>query len=739
MESGKEILRIFSKFYFKNLSTIKFSLFVFFPSTITVAMNTTNVETVTKKRYGRIVFQICIVMLFILTAIFAFMTVATVSTVRMSSIRTYEEFSVRIAKEEAEKISNWNDVLINDLRIYSDNDIMDDGTTDDIIFWLRYHKEIRNPNFNYVLFCTLDGVGYSDDGNVQTVISTDFFQAIVKRGEKTYVSNLEFQYDGTACYYIARPAYNRSKKMVGIVAGSVKSDALQQLINSTKLGDARSLVCGSDGIALCPEENTGMYMDLNYTDKIGFRGWAEIAANLKTTPNGTGAFIDAGGVDFFTAWTSVPGTPWIAFFNVPMAQINTDADRMRGPILLLYIAGGVAITLILGFMIRHQIKPLKLVRNSITEIATGNADLTQRVAIKSNNEIEELGDRFNDFMVKMQDIITGLKESKNTLEMARTVLQQRIGDNGSSIENIINDIDNIDDKVDSQVNSVSQTASAVEEISKNIESLERMIESQSAAVTQASAAVEEMIGNIRNVNGSVGHMAHSFDALSDKAAEGIKLQEDVNQRIMQIETQSKSLQEANTVISSIASQTNLLAMNAAIEAAHAGDAGRGFSVVADEIRKLSETSASQTKRIKVELKNISKSIAEVVDASQASRQSFNAVTDNINQTQQLVVQIKAAMEEQEIGSQQIGDSLKNMNDSTLEVQSASKEMLEGNKLILNEVNQLRESSKDIRLSMNQITDSTNEMKQTGAKLDEIAQTVTDTVAKIGQQVDLFTV
>lgn len=702
-------------------------------------MSTTTVKSTASKKYGRIVFQICIVMLFILAAIFAFMTYATVSTVRMSSIRTYEEFSVRIAEEEAEKISNWNNILLNDLRMYSEHDIMDAGNTDAIIEWLRNHEKIRNPNFNYVLFCTLDGVGYADDGSVQTVISTDFYQGIVKNNAATYVSNLEFQIDGTACYYIARPVYNAKKQMIGVVAGSVNSVALQKLVNSTKLGEARSLVCGSDGIALCPEETTGMFMDLNYTDKIGFRGWAEIAANLKTTPKGTGVFIDAGGVEFFTSWTSVPGTPWIAFFNVPTFQINTDADRMRGPILLLYIAGGVAITLILGFMIRHQIKPLKLVRNSIAEIATGNADLTQRVAIKSNNEIEELGDRFNDFMVKMQDIISGLKESKNTLEMARTVLQQRIGDNGSSIEHIISDIDNIDDKVDSQVNSVSQTASAVEEISKNIESLERMIESQSAAVTQASAAVEEMIGNIRNVNGSVGHMAHSFDALSDKAAEGIQLQEDVNQRIMQIETQSKSLQEANTVISSIASQTNLLAMNAAIEAAHAGDAGRGFSVVADEIRKLSETSASQTKRIKLELKNISKSIAEVVDASQASRQSFNAVTDNITQTQQLVMQIKAAMEEQEIGSQQIGDSLKNMNDSTLEVQSASKEMLEGNKLILNEVNQLRESSKDIRLSMNQITDSTNEMKQTGAKLDEIAQTVTDTVANIGQQVDLFTV
>ncbi len=288
------------------------------------AMNNSITEPQSKKRYGRIVFQICIVMLCILVAIFAFMTIATISTVRKASIKTYEEFSVRIAEEEAEKIANWNDVLLNDLRMYSDHDIMATGNTDVIINWLQSHRHIRNDLFNYVLFCTMDGVGYSDDGKVKTVISTDFFKGIVNDKADTYVSDLEFQIDGTACYYIARPAYNSKKQLIGVVAGSVKSEALQKLINSTKLGNARSLVCGSDGIALCPEETTGMFMDLNYTDKIGFKGWAEIAANLKKTPKGTGEFIDAGGVPYFTAWTSVPRTPWIAFFNIPVAQINTQ-------------------------------------------------------------------------------------------------------------------------------------------------------------------------------------------------------------------------------------------------------------------------------------------------------------------------------------------------------------------------------------------------------------------------------
>ena len=124
-----------------------------------------------------------------------------------------------------------------------------------------------------------------------------------------------------------------------------------------------------------------------------------------------------------------------------------------------------------------------------------------------------------------------------------------------------------------------------------------MIESQSAGVSQASVAVEEMIGNISSVNNSMDKMASSFDTLSYNAQTGFTKQQDVNERIKQIESQSQMLLEANIAIANIAEQTNLLAMNAAIEAAHAGEAGKGFSVVADEIRNLSETSSKQSKTI----------------------------------------------------------------------------------------------------------------------------------------------
>lgn len=441
-----------------------------------------------------------------------------------------------------------------------------------------------------------------------------------------------------------------------------------------------------------------------------------IDGTLKNTVGSYKRKGENGKEHFIAAYAKVPGTDWTVILESDKdMMLKKTADMQR----LLTVFGIImvgAILIIIFMIARRMIKPINVVVDALKDISQGSGDLTVRLPVVGNDEITDMSRYFNETIEK---IGASIKEvSSNTVIMSEigTNLSSNMSETASSINQIAANIEGVKRQTMTQATSITETSATMEEIIRTITNLNGSIETQAASVAQSSSSVERMVATImsitQNLNKADIAVQHLVSA-TDDGKETVSGASDITKKIAE---ESGTLIEASNVIQSIASQTNLLAMNAAIEAAHAGDAGKGFAVVADEIRKLAEESAVQGKNITGTLKTLSAEIREVADSAKLVDEKFNVIYEFSEEVQKASEELTLAMQEQERGSREVLVAMKSINAVTSEVKDGSAEMLRGGEQVAEEMRKLDDLTRVI-------TDRMNEMASGAVQINTAVQEV----------------
>jgi methyl-accepting chemotaxis protein len=433
----------------------------------------------------------------------------------------------------------------------------------------------------------------------------------------------------------------------------------------------------------------------------------------------------------------LPGLPWTLYVVIEKRDFEKEVSDLRLIILtigLICTFIGIIVAIIIGQAIAKPIARISVALESF-----GHGDLTQQVDIRSKDEIGSISSSLNQSTNNIRNLVINIKKEANELSEIGSDLASDMNETAAAVNEINANVQSIKGRIINQSASVSETHATMDQVVAYINKLNGHVENQSQNITQASSAIEQMIANTRSVTDTLVKNTANVKALREASEIGRSSLSDVASDIQEIARESEGLFEINSVMENIASQTNLLSMNAAIEAAHAGEAGKGFAVVADEIRKLAESSSEQSKTISVVLRKIKDSIDKITRSTENVLNKFEAIDLSVNVVAEQEENIRSAMEEQETGSRQILQGVANVNEITRQVNAGSQEMLDGSKEVIRESEGLEKQTQEISSGINEMASGADQINISVNHINDLSIRNRENIVLLQNEVSKFKV
>ena len=543
---------------------------------------------------------------------------------------------------------------------------------------------------------------------------------------------------------IAVPVHDDNNQVIGVLIADMDgmwySNQIDDIVvgktgNCYIMGDSSNIIAAEDAELV---RNQANIIEQAKTDKT-LASTAAYLEHVWDTDESEVGYYTYKGVSYISSFATMKTTDWSVIIRAPVNEFMGTVNALSLSMLIISIIILAAAVTVVFFVARAILKPIMTTVSALKNISQGEGDLTVRLPIHGNDEITDLSEYFNETITKIGSSIKSVDQNANVMQSIGDELSSNMTETASAINEISSNIDGVKQQALTQAASVTETAGTIEEIIRTIENLNGSIGTQSDSVVQSSAAVEEMVANIASITNSLERSDNMVKQLAAATSEGKSTLLTSNTVTQKIADESGGLIEASSVIQNIASQTNLLAMNAAIEAAHAGEAGKGFAVVADEIRKLAEESSAQGKTITDTLKKLSDDIKGLSDSSKIVEEKFNAIFQLSENVRGMSAELTAAMREQENGSREVLSAIKNISSVTVEVKNGSEEMLVGGKGVAEEMRKLDGLTAVIKDSMNEMAAGVQQINNAVQEVNDLARKNKDSIEGLTEEVGKFKV
>ena len=426
-------------------------------------------------------------------------------------------------------------------------------------------------------------------------------------------------------------------------------------------------------------------------------------------------------------------------FEIVSSLRDAEKTRIAASWNIIGFTGGVMAILgaALFLIIRLVLKPIVSYVGAFKSASTG--DLTVRADVRSRDEVGRIADYFNEFIGTLEGMVREVKGLTSSTERITHELAASSEETAASLHEIRANTEGMKNKIVRLDREVSSSARAAEDVGSYIERLSGLIASQASAINQSSSSIEQMTASINNIALAAEEKLRIANELEATALDGQGEMEETEQLIKKVAANAGAIQEMIQIIQDIATKTNLLAMNAAIEAAHAGEFGKGFAVVADEIRNLAESSAESARQITQSVGEVSEYIGISESSTEKTGELFSRIVDQVKGVAQSMSEMKNATQELSVGARQILEALNLLVNTTDEVKSSSADMNRQISNISEAMNQVSDISADTKNGMEEITIGINEIYAAAEAISKAGAENTESVANLKALIERFIV